>query len=155
VLVETKILDDFTPWSIYVVAIFVVLAFLASVLFLTRTLTRPPQKHTAFRTSRHPALTPIILCIVTAATGGYLLTMMFFRFHAIEFDRDRIALIYFWPEPPQTIAKADLVGARLVRGARHCGYMEIATQEKTYSSVSFRRCTVAEDILKELGPVGR
>ncbi|HEY7167623.1 MAG TPA: hypothetical protein VIB79_23900 [Candidatus Binatia bacterium] len=150
-MIETKILDDFPPWSIYPVAVVVAFGFLLSILFLIGRRMRPSDQHPRFRRARRPAFTPLIFCIVSGLAVWYLVVSMFYRFHAITIDRNRISLVYMWPRSPDTIDAADLVAVTLVRGTRPCGHMEIATQEKTFLSVSFRRCAAANEIIERIG----
>jgi hypothetical protein len=149
--VETRILDEFPPWSIYVVALVVACGFCLSVLILLRARTRPADKHSMSPARRRPISTPLIFLIVTTLAGSYLITAMFYRFHAIGIERNRISLIYLWPKSAEIIDKADLLGVSLVRSARPCGHMEIATQKAVFLSISFPHCTVANEVLKEIG----
>ena len=149
--VETRTRKEFPPWSIYIVALVVACGFCVSILILFRAQTRRADKHSISPARPRPISTPLIFSIVTALAGSYLIIAMFYRFHAIGIERNRISLIYLWPRSAETIDKADLLGVSLVRGARPCGHMEIATQKGVFLSVSFRHCTVADDILKEIG----
>ena len=150
-IVETKILDEFPPWSIYIVALAVASGFLISVLFFIRSRHRPAHKRPMFGESRHPTFVPLFFCIISALASWYLITSMFYRFHAISIERDRIALLYLWPQRQETIHKSDLLAVSLIRGYRPCGYMEVATRERTFLSVNFRHCAVANEILEEIG----
>ena len=150
-IVETKILDEFAPWAIYVVALVVASGFLISILFFIRSRHRPARKRPMFGANRYPGFAPFFFCLISALASWYFITEMFYRFHAITIERDRIALIYLWPQGPETIHKSDLVAVNLIRGQRPCGHMEVATRERTFFSVSFRHCTVANEILEEIG----
>ena len=71
---------------------------------------------------------------------------MFFRFHAVAFGSDRVELIYFWPHPRITIQMMDLEGVKFIPALRRGGYMEFATRENVFRSVSFRQSKVGEEI---------
>ena len=75
---------------------------------------------------------------------------MFFRFHAVAVGSDRVELIYFWPRSRTTIKMMDLEGVKFIPSYRRGGYIEFATRESVFRSVSFRQTKVALEIQETL-----
>jgi len=147
---ELETLDEFPVWSIDIIAVVIAVAFLIALFFLIRSLRlidRPSKTHRRSSRFSRPSL---IFVIATALALWFMATSMFYRFHARAIGADRIELIYFWPPPPETIQKADLVDIRVIPANRTCGHMIVTTREKTLRSVNFKKCTVAQEILEKL-----
>ena len=144
------VLDDFPPWSIYVPALVVLLAFLFALTLLLRALRRAPEKAND-RRGYSRSIRPLwFLTIASAAALWFMVSSMFLRFHAVGFDPLHLELYYLWPQPSVVIDISEVVDVKLSRGARTCGHLEIATRQELYSSVNFKKCAEAEAMLKEL-----
>ena len=144
------VLDDFPPWSIYIPALFVLLVFLLAVVLLLRALRRAREPAGDRRGRTRPIRLLWIFAFASGAALWFLLTSMFWRFHALAVDPLTVRLDYLWPQPSTLIPRNEIVEVRLSRGARTCGHLEVATREEVYFSVNFKRCKEAETILKEL-----
>ena len=143
---EMKILDEFPPWSIYIMALFIACGFLTSVVILIRSCYGAAYDQRASRKAPRFSRPALIFSIAGALALWFFITSMFFRFHAIAIGPHRVELVYFWPRPRVTIGMRDLDEVKIVPGGRTCGYMEIATQDQVFDSVSFKHCKVAQEI---------
>ena len=76
----------------------------------------------------------------------FFITGMFFHFHPVALGPDRVESIYFWPRPRTTIQMTDLEEVKFIPALRRGGYMEFATREDVFRSVSFRQTKVAQEI---------
>lgn len=146
---EIKILDEFPPWSIYLLAL-IVMATIAAALAVSvlsyrrrRRRVRSPQTQRGKFQGRGPA---VLISIIGGLALSFFATSMFLRFHAIAIGSNRVELVYFWPRPPVTIRMNDLDEVKIVPAGRACGYMQITTQGQAFRSVSFKRCKVAEEV---------
>lgn len=145
---ELEVLDDFAPWTIYLLAFLVACGFFLSVALLIRSWLRGARRSRP-ATPRFSGVS-LLFSVAGGLVLWFLVTSMFSAFHAVAIGADRIELIYFWPRPGAVVPRAELVDVKVVRGVRSCGYMEVLTRERIYRSVGFKRCAVAEDILKKL-----
>jgi hypothetical protein len=147
---ELKILDEMPPWTTYVLALVVVggciVGTAVSFIWLQRQAHHPKTRR-AMIASTGPCLFP---AVIGALALWFFITSMFFRFHAVALGPDRVELIYFWPRPPTTIKMTDLEGVKFIPALRRGGYMEFATRENVFRSVSFRQTKVALEIQKTL-----
>jgi hypothetical protein len=93
-------------------------------------------------------------CLFPAVIGAlalwFFITSMFFRFHAVALGSDRVELIYLWPRPPTIIQMTDLEEVKFIPALLRGGYMEFATRENAFRSVSFRQTKVALEVEKTL-----
>jgi hypothetical protein len=144
------VLDDFPPWSIYIPALFVLLVFLLAVASLLRALRGAREPAGDRRGRSRPIRLQWVFVFASGAALWFLFTSMFVRFHAMAVDPLTVRLDYLWPQPSALIPRTEIVEVRLSRGARTCGHLEVATREEVYFSVNFKRCKEAETILKEL-----
>jgi len=144
------VLDDFPPWSIYIPALFVLLVFLLAITLLSRALRRKRESESERRGKSRSIRLQWIFAIASGAALWFIFTSMFWRFHAVAIDPLTVRLDYLWPRPSAMIPRTEIVEVRLSRGARTCGHLEVATREEVYFSVDFKRCKEAETILKEL-----
>ena len=107
------------------------------------------------RQSHHPKTLRAMLantgpCLFRALALWFFITSMFFRFHAVSVGSDRVELIYFWPRSRIIIQMTDLEGVKFIPALRRGGYMEFATRENVFRSVSFRQTNVALEVQKTL-----
>jgi hypothetical protein len=144
---DIRVLDDFPAWSIYPLAVIAAGVLILSSWFLLRS-----AKSTRRRSSRRPRFSgPALVALGISGFVVWLLgTSMFFEFHAVVFEPDRVDLTYFWPRPMASILTIDIVRAEIVPGSRTCGHMLIATSDRVFQSVNFKKCTVAKEILTRL-----
>lgn len=143
-------LDDFPAWSIYVPATFVLVVFLIFLSLLIRYLRAVPQDARAAGRMRRSRRLLWVLTIASAAVVSFMASSMFLRFRALGIDRLNLELIYLWPAPSVVLGSGDLVDARIVRGTRTCGYLEVVTHQGVFPSVSFKDCKAAQALLKDL-----
>jgi hypothetical protein len=143
---ELKILDEAPPWTTYLLALIVVGGCIVgtgiSFIWLQR------QAHhlktlRAMIKNTWPCLFP---AVIGALALWFFIGSMFFHFHAVALAPDRVELIYCWPRPRTTINITDLEGVKFIPSLRRGGYMEFATRENVFRSVSFRQTKVAEEI---------
>ena len=147
---ELKILDEMPPWTTYILALVVVgvciVATAVSFIWLQRQAHHPKALRAMIK-STSPCLFP---AFVGALAFWFFITSMFFRFHAVAVGSDRVELIYFWPRPRITIQMTDLEEVKFIPALRRGGYMEFATREDVFRSVSFRQTNVALEVQKTL-----
>ncbi len=143
---ELKILDEAPPWTTYILALVVVdvciVGTAVSFIWLQRQ-SHHPKTLRAMIKSTWPCLFP---AVIGALALWFFITSMFFRFHAVAVGSDRVELIYFWPRPRTTIKMIDLEGVKFIPSYRRGGYMEFATRESVFRSISFRQTKVAREI---------
>ena len=144
------ILDDFPPWSVYIPAIFVLLAFLFVLRLLVRSFQAAADQSRASHRLVQWRSKLWGFTIVTAMAVWFMASSMFFHFHAVGFDPLHLELYYLWPQPSVVIAISEVADVKLSRGARTCGHLEIATREQLYVSVNFKKCDGATALLREL-----
>ena len=149
---KLKILDEAPPWTTYLLALVVVgvcvVGTAVSFIWLQRQSHHPKTLRATIK-STWPCLFP---AAIGALALWFFITSMFFRFHAVALGPDGVELIYFWPQPRITIQMTDLEGVKFIPSLRMGGYMELATRENVFRSVSFRQTKVAleiQDILTE------
>ena len=147
---EMEVLDDFAPWSIYLLAFLVACGFSVSVAIFIRSWRAGARDRRP--TSKLPRFSgpSLFFSVAGALALVFLITSMFSYFHAVAIGSDGIELLYLWPRQGEVVRRADLVEVKLVPGLRYCGYMEVATREKTFRSVNFKRCAVAKEIVEKL-----
>ena len=147
---ELKILDEAPPWTTYILALVVVgvciVGTAVSFIWLQRQANHPKTLRAMIK-STSPCLFP---AVIGALALWFFITSMFFRFHAVAFGSDRVELIYFWPRSRTTIKMMDLEGVKFIPSYRRGGYMEFATRENVFRSVSFRQTKVAREIQETL-----
>jgi hypothetical protein len=147
---ELKILDEMPPWTTYILALVVVgvciVGTAVSFIWLQRQ-SHHPKTRGAMIKSISPCLFP---AFIGALALWFFITSMFFRFHAVALGPDRVELIYFWPRPRITIQMTDLEEVKFIPALRRGGYMEFATREDVFRSVSFRQTNVALEVQKTL-----
>jgi hypothetical protein len=148
------VLDDFAPWAIYVPALFVLLVFLLAITILIHGLRREGERAGDRHGKSRSIRLQWIFAVASAVALWFMATSMFWRFHAVSVDPLYVKLEYLWPQPAAVIPRTEIVDVTLSRGARTCGHLEVATRQKRYSSVNFKRCKEAETILKELAQRG-
>ncbi|HEY1374930.1 MAG TPA: hypothetical protein VGH50_20835 [Candidatus Binatia bacterium] len=153
-----EVLDEFPPWTIYLLAFIVACGFSLSSIILYRSWSesytarhrldqyrlRPNRKLPLFSGSA------LFFSIAGALALWFFFTSMFLCFHAMEIGSDHLDLIYFWPRPQEIIRRADLLEVKFVPSHRSCGYFVVSTKESVFKSVSFKHCDVAEEILHKL-----
>ncbi|HEY2987751.1 MAG TPA: hypothetical protein VGL11_08495 [Candidatus Binatia bacterium] len=146
---EIKILDEFSPWMIYFLALVISCGFFVSAVVFVRSCRAGAHRRTSSKLPRFSGAS-LFFAIVAVFALWFLGVSMFDRFHAIAIAPDRIELVYMWPRPWRAIQRSDLVDVRGVGAYRTCGYMEIETREGIFKSVNFKKCEVAEEILGRL-----
>jgi hypothetical protein len=143
---ELKILDEAPPWTTYILALVVVgsciVGAAVSFIWLQRQ-SHHPKTLRAMIKNTWPCLFP---AVIGALAFWFFIASMFFRFHAVALGPDRVELIFFWPQPRITIQMTDLEGVKFIPSLRMGGYMEFATRENVFRSVSFRQSKVAQEI---------
>jgi hypothetical protein len=147
---ELKILDEMPPWTTYILALVVVgvciVGTAVSFIWLQRQ-SHHPKTLRAMIANTGPCLFP---AFIGALALWFFITSMFFRFHAVSVGSDRVELIFFWPRSRIIIQMTDLEGVKFIPALRRGGYMEFATRENVFRSVSFRQTNVALEVQKTL-----
>jgi hypothetical protein len=144
------ILDDFPAWSVYIPAIFVLVAFLVALALLFRTYKLADDESRAARRFVRWRSQLWMVTIAAAIGVWFMASSMFFHFHAVAFDPLHLELYYLWPQPSVVLGISEVAQVRLSRGARTCGRLEIATRDQLYVSVNFKKCDGASALLREL-----
>jgi len=144
------VLDDFPLWAIYIPALAILLVFLLAMTLLWHGWRRAREPEGDRHRKSQSIRLQVIFAVASAAALWFVVSSMFWRFHAMSIDPLYVELYYLWPEPPVVISRSEVVDVALRRGTRTCGHLELATRQELYSSVNFKRCTEVETILKEL-----
>jgi hypothetical protein len=147
---ELKILDEMPPWTTYLLAVIVVgvcIAATAVCFIWLQRLSHHPKTLRARIKNTWPCLFP---AVIGALALWFFITSMFFRFHAVALGSDRVELIYLWPQPPTIIQMTELEEVKFIPAFLRGGYMEFATRENAFRSVSFRQTKVALEVEKTL-----
>lgn len=147
---EIIILDDFQPWTIYLLAFVALLAFLFALTMLIRSLLVSRRNVHAARNVSPSGRQSWFFTIGAALALWFLTSSMYFRFHAVGIGPHDIELVFFWPRPPVVLQTKDLVDVKLISAGRTCGYLEVATHDELIRSVNFRKCQSADAVLKQV-----
>jgi len=143
---ELKILDEAPLLTTYILALGVVSGCIVGTVVSFIWLQRQAHHTKTLRAmiaNTWPCLFP---AIIGAFALWFFITGMFFHFHAVALGPDCVELIYFWPRPRTTIQMTDLEGVKFIPSYRRGGYMEFATRESVFRSISFRQTKVAREI---------
>jgi len=142
-------LDDFAPWMIYLLALFVLAGFVLAVTVLIRSYITAARNSHAGTMVRQSGRQSWFFTIAGAAALWFLGSSMYFHFHVLGMDTDQIELQFFWPRPPVVIPVADLAEVKFSPAYRTCGHMEVSTQSRRYLSVNFDNCKMFEALRDE------
>ena len=140
------VLDDFPPWTTYLLGIIVLGGFLLALLTLVRSWRRPKSDPRGSWVGRQL----YFLTIAGALAAWFLGSSMYFRFHAVRIDAGHMDLVYFWPRPDVILGINDPVEVQLFPAHRTCGHLAVTTPHGTFRSVNFKKCGAAEQLFSLL-----
>ena len=133
-------LDDFAPWMIYFLGLFVLAGFVLAVIVLIRSYMTAARNSHAGAMVRQSGRQSWFFIIAAAAALWFLGSSMYFRFHALGVDSEQIELRFFWPRPPVVIPVSELAEVKFSPAYRSCGHIELSTKTERYLSVNFTDC---------------
>jgi hypothetical protein len=144
------VLDDFPPWTTYLLGLLVLCGFLLAVAILLRSLLASSGNSSGSRTRVRRGRKPWFFAIAGALAVWFLGSSMYLRFHAVGIEPQHIELVFFWPRTPVVLEANDVVAVKLTQAYRTCGHLEVATERELFRSVNFKNCKLADEILKEV-----
>lgn len=147
---EIKSLDDTPHWIVYAIFVVSAAAFLFFIVsFIVQRLGAIYYPKAPYRTSGSTILV-LFMVVCGGVVTWFLFASMFVHFHAVYITPDRIELVYFWPRSRLSIETSALRSADVIRYRSGGGHLEIATDQHVFSSVDFRRFTIANEIHAEV-----
>lgn len=118
-----NLLDDFPPWTTYLLGVMVLGGFLLALTTLVRSRRRAKTDGRSSWAGRQSWF----LTIAGALAVWFLASSMYFRFHGIRIDAQCLELVYFWPRPDVILGGHDRVGLELLPAYRTCDHLVVTT----------------------------